>query len=109
MKFATGKRPARELEVVVALVENCIPNCSNDDVAAALAARKRALSEDAFAMLANIANHEKLEEAVDEDDYEIIKKATTHLHNIKAETKAAQQSAQLARADAQQAQPAAGQ
>eukprot|EP00972_Heterocapsa_arctica_P027418 4031317-Heterocapsa_arctica.AAC.1 len=110
MKFETGTRPARELEVVVALVNNCIPNCSFEDVAAALAARNRALnSEDAFAMLANYC-HEKLEEAVDEDDYEVIKKATQHLHKVTADTKAAQQAAQLLpRADAQQAQPAAGQ
>jgi hypothetical protein len=109
MRFATGKRPARELDVVVALVENCIPNCSSEDVAAALAARKRALSEDGCSMLANPANLEKLEEAVDEDDYEIIKKATKHLQKVKANVQAAQQSAQLSRADAQQAQPAAGQ
>lgn len=84
LTFTPGARPKSEADMVNALVEHCLPNASQAEKAACLVARRRAFQEDALAMLANPENLEKLEGAVDEDDYEIIKKATELFAKTKA-------------------------
>ena len=96
LTFAPGNRPTKEFDMVKALVEYALPEASPEEVAACLVARRRMFQEDAYAMLAHPGNLEKLEGAVDDDDYELIKKATEVASKAKAKWAAADQAARLA-------------
>ena len=71
LTIAPGNRPTKEFDMAKALVEYALPEALPEEVAASLVARRRMFQEDAYAMLAHLGNLEKLEGAVDDDDYEL--------------------------------------
>ena len=76
MVFTGGKKPKLEQDMVQSLCWAVIPNCTDEDVRAALVARKVKYHGLCDSLLVSPANLEKIEHGFEEDDFHIKEPAT---------------------------------
>lgn len=86
MVFTGGKKPKLEQDMVQSLCWAVIPNCTDEDVRAALVARKVKYHDLCDSLLVSPANLEKIEHGLEEDDFHIIKEAATKAYKEKTAT-----------------------